>query len=147
MAARSPRPRVSGSALTTPHFLLLFAAMLVAAAGNTALQSVMPAIGRAIGIADLWVAIAYTSSAILWVMLAPYWARMSDRRGRKALTLLGVLAYGVGVAVSLPVARTEPEPLKLRLLVGALHIAQPFVRTWGRMRGPRRPQLEPRRLP
>ena len=66
------RQRVGGSALTTPHFLLLFAAMLVAAAGNTALQSVMPAIGRAIGIADFWVAIAYTWSAVLWVALAPY---------------------------------------------------------------------------
>ena len=71
------------------------------------------------------------------VALSPWWLLLT------ALTVLGVLAYGVGVAVSLPVARTEPEPLKLRLLVGALHIAQPFVRTWGRMRGPRRPKLEP----
>ena len=71
MPATSPRQRVAGSALTTPHFLLLFAAMLVAAAGNTALQSVMPAIGREIGIADLYVAVAYTSSAVLWVLLAP----------------------------------------------------------------------------
>ena len=113
MPSSPPRQRVAGSALTTPHFLLLFAAMLVAAAGNTALQSVMPAIGREIGIADLWVAIAYTSSAVLWVMLAPYWARMSDRRGRKALTLLGlggfivsmglcglVLVYGLKGAIS-----------------------------------------------
>jgi hypothetical protein len=61
----------AATALTTPHFLLLFAAMLVAAAGNTALQSVMPAIGREIGIADFWVAIAYTWSAVLWVLLAP----------------------------------------------------------------------------
>ena len=84
------RPRVAGSALTTPHFLLLYAAMLVAAAGNTALQSVMPAIGREIGISDFWVTVSYTWSAILWVTLAPEWARQSDRHGRKALTLVGV---------------------------------------------------------
>src|SRR5262245_9119493 len=84
------RPRVAGSALTTSHFVLLYAAMLVAAAGNTALQSVMPAIGREIGIRDLWVTVSYTSSAVLWVLLAPFWARQSDRHGRKALTLLGV---------------------------------------------------------
>jgi MFS family permease len=84
------RPRVAGSALTTPHFLLLYAAMLVAAAGNTALQSVMPAIGREIGISDFWVTVSYTWSAILWVFLAPFWARQSDRHGRKALTLLGI---------------------------------------------------------
>jgi MFS family permease len=91
--------RVGGSALSTPHFLLLFAAMLVAAAGNTALQSVMPAIGRAIGIADFWVAIAYTWSAVLWVVLAPYWAEKSDHHGRKALTLLGVGGFVVSMTL------------------------------------------------
>ena len=84
------RPRVAGSALTTPHFLLLYAAMLIAAAGNTALQSVMPAIGREIGISDFWVTVSYTWSAVLWVALAPFWARQSDKHGRKALTLVGI---------------------------------------------------------
>src|SRR4028118_529316 len=93
------RQKVGGSALSHLNFLLLFAAMLVAAAGNTALQSVMPAIGRAIGIADFWVAIAYTWSAVLWVVMAPYWAEKSDRHGRKALTLLGVGGFIVSMAL------------------------------------------------
>ncbi|MBA2466116.1 MAG: MFS transporter [Sphingomonas sp.] len=80
-----------------PNFLLLYAAMLVAAAGNTALQSVMPAIGREMGIADFWVAIAYTWSALLWVSLAPYWAEKSDRHGRKALTLMGLAGFVVSM--------------------------------------------------
>ena len=84
---------VGATALSSRHFLLLYAAMLVAAAGNTALQSVMPAIGREIGIADIWVAIAYTSSAVLWVWLAPYWAEKSDHHGRKALTLMGIAGF------------------------------------------------------
>src|SRR5690349_2238882 len=67
--------------------------MLVAAAGNTALQSVMPAIGREIGVADFWVAIAYTWSAVLWVVLAPFWAIKSDHHGRKALTVIGVSGF------------------------------------------------------
>ena len=84
---------VGATALTTTHFLLLYAAMLVAAAGNTALQSVMPAIGREIGIADFWVAVAYTWSAVLWVLLAPFWAEKSDHHGRKALTVMGVTGF------------------------------------------------------
>ena len=91
------KPGVGTTALTTPHFLLLYAAMLVAAAGNTALQSVMPAIGRSIGIADFWVAIAYTWSAVLWVALAPYWAEKSDHHGRKALTIMGVSGFIVSM--------------------------------------------------
>src|SRR4029078_12671747 len=88
---------VGSSALTTTHFLLLYAAMLVAAAGNTALQSVMPGIGREIGIADFWVALAYTWSAVLWVLLAPYWAEQSDHHGRKALTMMGVSGFIVSM--------------------------------------------------
>ena len=90
MPAIAPNGTLARSAVTAPHFLLLYAAMLVAAAGNTALQSVMPAIGREIGIADFWVAIAYTWSAVVWVALAPFWAEKSDRHGRKPLALMGL---------------------------------------------------------
>src|SRR5437763_6427622 len=84
---------VGATALAPAHFLLLYAAMLVASSGNTALQSVMPAIGREIGIKDFYVAIAYTWSAVLWVLLAPYWAEKSDHHGRKTLTMMGVSGF------------------------------------------------------
>jgi MFS family permease len=84
---------VGRAALTNRHFLLLYCAMLVASSGNTALQSVMPAIGREIGIDDFYVAIAYTWSAVLWVVLAPYWAEKSDHHGRKMLTMMGVSGF------------------------------------------------------
>jgi MFS family permease len=90
---------VGASALTATHFLLLYAAMLVAAAGNTALQSVMPAIGREIGIKDFYVAIAYSWSAVLWVLLAPYWAEKSDHHGRKALTIMGVSGFVISMTL------------------------------------------------
>lgn len=90
---QSAKQKVGTTALTRVHFLLLYAAMLVAASGNTALQSVMPAIGREIGISDFWVAVAYTWSAVLWVLFAPYWAEKSDRHGRKTLTLVGLTGF------------------------------------------------------
>ena len=99
MRTISTKPVVAGTAMSTPNFLLLFAAMLVAAAGNTALQSVMPAIGREIGIADLWVALAYTWSAVLWVLFAPFWAARSDRHGRKPLILLGLGGFVVSMTL------------------------------------------------
>ncbi len=97
MLRQSSVQRVGTTALSRTHFLLLYAAMLVAAAGNTALQSVMPAIGREIGISDFWVAVAYTWSAVLWVVLAPFWAEKSDHHGRKALTLLGLSGFIVSM--------------------------------------------------
>ncbi len=99
MASIARNRGVGSTALTPTHFLLLYAAMLVASSGNTALQSVMPAIGREIGIKDFYVAIAYTWSAVLWVLLAPYWAEKSDHHGRKALAVMGVSGFIVSTAL------------------------------------------------
>ncbi|MEO5640261.1 MAG: MFS transporter [Sphingomicrobium sp.] len=99
-ASRPPRRTPVGTtALTNVQFLLLFAAMLVAAAGNTALQSVMPAMGREIGLADFWVAVAYTWSAVLWVAFAGFWAEKSDRLGRKLLMMMGIGGFIVSMTL------------------------------------------------
>src|SRR5436305_12852188 len=97
MASIARTRGVGLTALSTPHFLLLFSAMLVASSGSTALQSIMPAIVRQIGVADFWVAMAYTWSAVLWVLLAPYWAEKSDHHGRKTLTIMGVSGFIVSM--------------------------------------------------
>lgn len=72
---------------------VLFAVMLVAAAGNTAMQSILPVIGTTLRIPDVWVSLAFSWSALLWVLTAPHWARQSDKRGRKALMALGVIGF------------------------------------------------------
>ncbi|HEX8063244.1 MAG TPA: MFS transporter [Allosphingosinicella sp.] len=81
------------ASLSRERFALLFAVMLVAASGNTAMQSLMPAIGRELGVADLWVAVAFSLSAVIWVLMAPYWARRADHRGRRALMRLGLYGF------------------------------------------------------
>ena len=89
----------AGSSLSRERFALLFAVMLVAAAGNTAMQSLMPTIGRELGVADLWVAIAFSLSAIIWVLTAPYWAGRADHRGRRALMRLGLYGFVVSMLI------------------------------------------------
>ena len=71
-------------------FALMFLVMLTVAAANTALQSVLPALGRSLGVRDQAVAAAFSMSALLWVIAAPFWANRSDRYGRRAMILLGV---------------------------------------------------------
>jgi MFS family permease len=79
--------------ISRERMVLLFMVMLVTAAGNTAMQSVMPSIGTELGVADVWISLAYTWSALLWVIFAPLWARRSDRRGRKAMMALGLVGF------------------------------------------------------
>lgn len=74
----------------TRDFPLLFAVMLTIAAANTALQSVLPALGRELHVADNAVAVAFSVSALLWVIAAPFWANRSERYGRRAMILLGL---------------------------------------------------------
>ncbi len=128
--------RSTGFGLGRERFSLLFAVMLVAAAGNTAMQSLLPAIGRSLGVADLWVALAFSLSAILWVVAAPYWARRADLRGRRALMRWGLAGFvgsmlvcggilAVGLAGWLPVTLVFVIFFLGRGLYGALGAASP----------------------
>ncbi|MDB5420369.1 MAG: transporter [Brevundimonas sp.] len=71
-------------------FVLIFVVSMAMAVGNTGLISVMPAIGRAIGISDHLVAAIFSLSAFLWAVSAPHWAKVSDVRGRKPMMMLGL---------------------------------------------------------
>lgn len=93
-----PAPLEAGQSIPSGRMMLLFTVMLVTAAGNTAMQSVMPSIGTALGVQDFWISLAYTWSALLWVIFAPFWARKSDQRGRKAMMALGLVGFIVSMS-------------------------------------------------
>jgi len=86
---------VMSASMPRRDFGLLFTVLLVVAAGNTALQSVLPAIGREIRIPDMLIAVIFSFSALLWTASAPFWARQSDLRGRKRLMQVGMAGFGV----------------------------------------------------
>ena len=89
----NPAPALTTSSLPRGRVFLLFLVVLVTAAGNTAMQSVMPSIGTALKVEDFWISLAYTWSALLWMICAPMWARRSDRRGRKAMMAIGLSGF------------------------------------------------------
>ena len=91
--------------LRSPAFVILFAVSLIAAAGNMALQSVLPAIGREFGLRDTLVSAAFAISALMWTLTSPYWARLSDRLGRKKVIMIGLGGFvasigGFGLATT-----------------------------------------------
>lgn len=95
MVPANPSPH--SLSLPRRDFVLVFSALLVTAAGNTALQSVLPVIGREIRIPDMAIAVIFSLSALFWTFSAPYWARQSDVRGRRRLMQVGVMGFGVSM--------------------------------------------------
>jgi MFS family permease len=80
-------------------FGILFLVMLITGAGNTALQSVLPAIGRSLKVPDSLIATIFSVSALIWVFAAPYWARRSDRQGRRKMVLIGSAGFTVSITL------------------------------------------------
>ena len=88
-----PKPATAPEGLPKKTFAIIFGVSLVTAMGNTGMISVLPAIGRSIGIPDPMVAAIFSLSALLWAFSSPWWARASDRHGRKPLMLIGLSGF------------------------------------------------------
>src|ERR1700761_5305270 len=85
--------------LSRPAFFLVFALSITTAFGNTGLQSILPAIGRQIGMDDRLVVSIFSLSALLWGISSPYWARKSDTTGRKPVMMLGMAGFGLSMTL------------------------------------------------
>jgi MFS family permease len=93
-------PKTPPAPLVLPKtsFAIIFGVSLVTAMGNTGMISVLPAIGRSIGIPDPMVAAIFSLSALLWAFSSPYWARASDRYGRKPMMMVGLTGFAISMA-------------------------------------------------
>src|SRR3954465_3601171 len=79
--------------------LIIFGVSIATALGNTGLISVLPAIGRSIGIPDEMVVAIFSLSAVLWAVASPIWPRASDKYGRKPLMMLGLFGFMISMVV------------------------------------------------
>lgn len=78
---------------------LLFGVMLAVAVGNTGLQSVLPAIGRTIGLPDTYIALAFSLSALLWSFTAPLWAKQMRSHRARRMILIGLAGFVASLSV------------------------------------------------
>ena len=110
------RPPETAEQVRNRSFGVLFCVSVVTALGNTGMQSVLPAIGRQIGIPDPMVAAIFSLSALLWAFSSPIWAKQSDLRGRKPLIMLGLTGFLVSMILC-----------GLVVSAGVRHLAAPMV--------------------
>jgi MFS family permease len=116
MPARKVQSPTAGAGLSKTTFAIIGSISVVTAMGNTGLISVLPSIGRSIGIPDPMVAAIFSLSAIAWATMSPVWAQVSDRRGRKPLMMIGLAGFVISMAIC-----------GVIVSAGLAHLAAPMV--------------------
>jgi len=100
-AGERPSDRPAG---TRKSFLILFASLICIGIGQTLVFAVLPPAARNLGLSEVQVGTIFTVSAVLWMVMAPFWGRRSDKVGRRPMILLGLSGYALsmtGFAISL----------------------------------------------
>lgn len=92
-------------------FVLLFASLVCVGLGQSLLFTVLPPLGRAMGLVEWQVGCIFAFSGAMWFLMSPYWGRKSDVWGRKPVVLLGITAYGVSMALFLVMVKIGMEGL------------------------------------
>lgn len=80
-------------------FATIFACNFILAIGHQGLMSVMPGIGRSMGLPDALISAAFGTSSLCIVLMSGFWARTSDRRGRKPIMLVGLGGFTVSMVL------------------------------------------------
>ena len=112
--------------------ILLFVSLMALGMGHTLFFTIFPPVARDLGLSEVQVSAIFTLSAVLWVVMSPFWGRRSDKWGRKPVILLGLTGFGVstgGFAVLL--AMGERAVLPLMTLYALMIMVRAIFGTFG----------------
>jgi len=76
--------------------ILLILVTLAIAAGQSIVFTVLPPLGREVGLSEFQITLIISISALVFAVSAPVWGRISDKRGRKFALLFGLWGYALG---------------------------------------------------
>ena len=91
----SSSPRTTTPKERTRGLSLLFICLLSLGMGQSLFFALLPPIARDLGLSEVQVSAIFTLSAVLWVVMSPFWGRRSDIWGRKPVILMGLTGFGI----------------------------------------------------
>jgi MFS family permease len=103
---------------------LLFFALFNSILGLSVLFPVLGPLGRSLALSEGEIGLVSTGYALMQLLFAPYWGRLSEMRGRKPVLLLGIVGYAIGfgafgVSARLGQAGVLPHEVLVVALVGS----------------------------
>jgi MFS family permease len=87
---RTPRPR---------GFRILFVCLVCIGLGQSMLFAILPPAARELGISPVQISVIFATSASFWIFVSPWWGRQSDVRGRRPVIIIGLLGFGLSMAL------------------------------------------------
>jgi len=86
--------------VTNPRALrVLFVCLVCIGLGQSMLFAILPPAARALGISPFRISTIFATSASIWVFVSPWWGRKSDVWGRRPVILIGLLGFGLSMAL------------------------------------------------
>ena len=104
-------------------FRILFVCLVCIGLGQSMLFAILPPAARALALSPFRISTIFAASASIWVFVSPWWGRRSDVWGRRPVILIGLLGYGLSMAllattIQLGAAAVLPALAVYPLLVG-----------------------------
>lgn len=89
--------------VTTPAerkrgFFILFVSLVCMGAGQSVIYTILPPLGRQLGLGPAQITTIFAVSALIWIFSSAFWGVRSDRWGRKPVMLQGLAAFAVSFA-------------------------------------------------
>ncbi len=82
--------------LNKRQMTLLILALGSTSMGQSLVFAILQPLGREVSLSEIQITSIVSCSALLFSLMSPIWGRISDRRGRKAVMITGLLGYTLG---------------------------------------------------
>lgn len=104
---------------------ILSAGLLCVGAGQSVVFITIPPLARDLGLSEIQIGSIFASSALAWMLLSPFWGKLSDRIGRKKVVIIGLIGFAISLILfSLTISLGEKGILHGSLMFALLIAAR-----------------------
>jgi len=80
-------------------FALLYLALIATNIGQASVFAILPPLGREVLLTEFQITALISTSSLCFALASTRWGRLSDRKGRKPVMMVGLVGYTVGTAL------------------------------------------------
>jgi MFS family permease len=126
--------------MTATHrraFRILFIGLVCIGMGQSVLFSTLPPAARELGLTPVRISLIFSTSALIWIFVSPWWGRRSDVVGRRPIILQGLVGYATSMfLVATTITLGQNALLPVALIFPCLFVSRCVFALFGSGTGP-----------